>query len=324
MKPKFFLEDIGKIVTSTGGKNIWKIKDLSSNILFKDMALPSTIYVVDFPGRGIGQEFLLGRHISGPRKFLLIKQIGHEMIRMFKNQFIGRVAQFVILWGGRPLDLLAADPPLFTSNLIDTTYLKLTRVEDKSAARGWKVVESAIVGQWWKNDTWIIMEECIASGKTLEFFVEEAFKNHIPKKLFLFPVAASSDGLEGINKVCAKNNVEFIPVLNSAVIEVAKEGISKPYTDLGLREKTIVTKEFCRDLRSRYQDKPICWVGDIGDSLYKTHKYLIETLSDMNKIGLDLSKEDFSFWDPEIRSKEFLEKLKKQKPEVYKIAYNSV
>jgi hypothetical protein len=276
------------------------------------------MFVIDFPGRGIGQEFLLSRHICGPQKFLMIKDIGHAMIRLFKDEFVGRIGQFVILWGGRPLDLLAADPPLYKDNLIDTSYIKLTRIEDKKSERGWKIVKSSFVGEWWKNDTWIIMEECIASGKTLEHFVEEAFEQHRPKKLFIFPVCASAEGLEGINRVCEKNSVEFIPVLNCALIQVAEKGVSKPFTDLGLQRDTIVTKNFHKALVERYQGTSLCWVGDIGDSLYKTHDYLIETLSDMLKVGMDLKKEDFKEWNSTINTKKFIEKLRTREPEVYK------
>lgn len=318
VKPEIFLDDVGRIVSSCGGKNIWEVKDLASHSLFKGHNLPRTIYVVEFPGRGVGQEFLLGRHLCGANKFLMIQNIGHSMMRLFQRKFAGRVAQFVILWGGRPLDMLDANPP-FDTELIDTTYLKLTRVEDAKVSRGWRVVASAQVGQWWPNDTWLVMEECIASGKTLAYFVDEAFKHHKPEQLFVFPVCASAEGLEEINSTCDKNGVEFIPVLNEAIIQVAEKGICKPFTDLGLQPKTIVTREFYSDLSRRYQDTPLCWVGDIGDSLYKTQDYLIETLCDMVHIGMDLEKEDFSKWPDMVRSSDLLERLAAHDKEVYRV-----
>ncbi len=318
MKPELFLEDVGEVVSSEAGKNVWKVNNLNSHSSFKGRNLPKTIYVVDFPGRGVGQEFLLGRHICGPRKFLMIKEIGHTMIRLFKNKFSGSVAQFIVLWGGRPLDMLAADPPLYNDQLIDTTYIKLTRVKDTSAPRGWRIVESARVGEWWKNDTWLVMEECIASGKTLKHFVEEAFEQHKPKKLFIFPVCASAEGLEGINEVCESNGVEFVPVLNCSILQVAEKGVQLPFTDLGLQPKTIMTKGLYHDIHKRYQGTPICWIGDIGDSLYKVDEYLVETLSDMVAVGMDLDKEDFAFWNPRLRSPEFLDHLKKTDPTLYK------
>ena len=143
---RIYLEDIGEIVMSRGGKDIWLVKGITRHEAFKDRCLPQRIYVVDFPGRGAGEEFLLSRQACGPEKFLMIKEIGHDMMRLFERMFEGRLAQFVILWGGRPLDLLDANPPLQRPELLDTTYIKLTRVEDDAHFRGWNIVESSFVG----------------------------------------------------------------------------------------------------------------------------------------------------------------------------------
>ncbi len=247
----------------------------------------------------------------------MIKEIGHEMIRLFERRFEGRLAQFVILWGGRPLDLLDANPPLQRPELLDTTYIKLTRVEDKEKFRGWDIVETSFVGEWWRDDTWIIMEECIASGQTLAYFVEEALGHHKPKKIFLFPVCASLEGLEGICRLCRDAGVELVPVYNGALVEVAEEGVTMPFTDLGLQPRTIVTRHFYHDLRDRYQETPLCWVGDIGDSIYKPEDHLIETFSDMLAVGMDFDREDFSLWSPIMRSEHFLTRFEAEHPEVF-------
>jgi hypothetical protein len=300
---RLFLEDLGEIVMSRGGKNIWLIKGITQHEAFRDRCLPEKIYVVDFPGRGPGQEFLLSRQACGAEKFLMIKEIGHDMIRLFERMFEGKVAQFVILWGGRPLDLLDANPPLHRIGLLDTTYIKLTRVEHEEAFRGWDIVESSFVGEWWKDETWIIMEECIASGQTVAHFTEEAVQFHRPKRIFLFPVCASLEGLEGVCRICMENDIELIPVFNGALIEVAKEGVSKPFTDLGLQP--------------RYQGTPLCWVGDIGDSIYKPEQYLMETLEDMLNVGMDPEREDFSLWSPIVRSDHFLTQFEASRPKIF-------
>ena len=315
---RIFLEDVGEIVMSRGGKDIWLVKGITQHEAFRDRSLPEKIYVADFPGRGLGEEFLLNRQACGAEKFLMIKEIGHEMIRLFERRFDGRVAQFVILWGGRPLDLLDADPPLQRSRLLDTTYIKLTRVEDVSVFRGWNIVESSFVGEWWQDETWIIMEECIASGQTLTYFVEEALQHHRPDKIFLFPVCASLEGLEGIYRICRNQGVELIPVFNGALIEVAEKGVSLPFTDLGLQPRTIVTRHFYQDLHDRYQGTPLCWVGDIGDSIYKPEEHLMETLSDMLAVGMDFDREDFSLWSPIVRSEQFLTQLAASHPAVFR------
>jgi hypothetical protein len=314
---RIFLEDIGEIVMSRGGKDIWLVKGITRHEAFKDRCLPERIYVVDFPGRGAGEEFLLSRQACGAEKFLMIKEIGHDMIRLFERMFVGRLAQFVILWGGRPLDLLDANPPLHRPELLDTTYIKLTRVEDDAHFRGWNIVESSFVGEWWQDDTWIIMEECIASGSTLTYFVAEALGHHKPKKIFLFPVCASLEGLEGICRLCREAGVELVPVYNGALIEVAEEGVTMPFTDLGLQPRTVVTHHFYQDLKDRYQGTPLCWVGDIGDSIYKPEDHLLETLSDMQAVGMDFEREDFSLWSPIVRSEQFLTRLETAHKKVF-------
>lgn len=317
-KNRIFIEDLGEIVMSRGGKDIWLVKGITEQEAFRGRCLPERIYVVDFPGRGLGEEFLLSRQACGPEKFLMIKEVGHDMIRLFERMFDGKLAQFVILWGGRPLDLLDANPPLQRSGLPDTTYIKLTRVEDGTGFRGWNIVESSFVGEWWQDETWIIMEECIASGQTLNYFVEEALQHHRPKKIFLFPVCASLEGLEGICCICGDHGVELIPVFNGALIEVAEVGVSLPFTDLGLLPRTIITRHFYQDLFDRYQGTPLCWVGDIGDSIYKPDDHLIETLSDMLAVGMDFDREDFSLWSPIVRSEKFLARLHAEHADVYK------
>jgi len=315
---RIYLEDVGEIVMSRSGKDIWLVKDISQHEAFRGRSLPDKIYVVDFPGRGLGEEFLLSRQACGAEKFLMIKEIGHDMMRLFERMFDGNLAQFVILWGGRPLDLLDANPPLHRSKLLDTTYIKLTRVEDTAGSRGWNIVESSFVGEWWQDETWIIMEECIASGSTLNYFVEEALQHHRPKKIFLFPVCASLEGLEGICRICNEHGVELIPVFNGALIQVAEKGVTMPFTDLGLQPQTIITRHFYHDLNERYQGNPLCWVGDIGDSIYKPEDHLIETLSDMLAVGMDFEREDFSLWSPIVRSDQFLARLETSHGEVFK------
>ncbi|MBW2442343.1 MAG: hypothetical protein JRH12_17840 [Deltaproteobacteria bacterium] len=315
---RIYLEDIGEIVMSRGGRDIWLIKGITRHEAFRGRCLPERIYAVDFPGRGVGEEFLLSRQACGAEKFLMIKEIGHDMMRLFERMFDGKLAQFVILWGGRPLDLLDANPPLHRSRLLDTTYIKLTRVEDNAVSRGWNIVESSFVGEWWQDETWIIMEECIASGSTLTYFVEEALKHHRPRKIFLFPVCASLEGLEGICRICIDQGVELIPVFNGALIQVAEKGVTLPFTDLGLQPLTIVTQHFYNDLKERYQNKPLCWVGDIGDSIYKPEDHLIETLCDMLAVGMDFEREDFSLWSPIVRSHGFLARMEKSHQEVFK------
>jgi hypothetical protein len=124
--------------------------------------------------------------------------------------------------------------------------------------------------------------------------------------------------LEGICRICGDHGVELIPIFNGALIEVAAEGVSLPFTDLGLQPRTIMTRHFYQDIQDRYQGTPLCWVGDIGDSIYKPNDHLIETLADMLAVGLDFDREDFSLWSPLVRSEQFLARLEAAHPDVFK------
>ena len=94
--------------------------------------------------------------------------------------------------------------------------------------------------------------------------------------------------------------------------------MTMPFTDLGLQPQTIVTRHFYNDLNKRYQGNPLCWVGDIGDSIYKPQDHLIETLSDMLAVGMDFERENFSLWSPIVRSDRFLARLESSHGEVFK------
>jgi hypothetical protein len=71
-------------------------------------------------------------------------------------------------------------------------------------------------------------------------------------------------------------------------------------------------------VHDRYQGTPLCWVGDIGDSIYKPDDHLIETLADMLAVGMDFDREDFSLWSPIVRSEQFLTRLQNEHPNVFK------
>ena len=317
MKPELFLEEVGQLQHAHHGTRLWRVDRLADHPSFRGRALPPCIFVVDFPGNGPGQRLLLGRHLCGPAKFRLIRETAHTMMRLFGEELAGSVAQFVILWGGRPLDLIDADPPLADARLIDTTYVKLTRVPDSGASRGWRIEQSAWIGRWWQADVWIVMEECLASGSTLRHFIAAGLEQHRPRKIFIFPVCGSAEGLEGAHELCAERGVAFVPVLNSAVIQVAREGLNLPFTDLGLQPGTIVSRDFHRALDARYQGRPLCWVGDIGDSLYTPEEYLMDTLQDMLQAGLDLEREDFSSWPPLLRAPAFAARLAEERPALH-------
>jgi len=316
--PQMFLEDVGSLVHSHDGQNVWLIKDLDQREEFEEYMLPHDIYVVDFPALGVGQRFLLSRHLCGPDKFFMLQQIGHAMAKICKRtgMFDGeKLAQFIILYGGEAYNMHFCQPPLVDGIMIDSTYIKYERVEDSTQQNGFRIKKLAFSGKWWQDNIWLCLEECVASGSTVAHFAKEGFVNHKPKKLFIFPACGSFFGIQGIYQACLENGVEFVPVFNSALIDVAPEGLKLPYTDLGLRPRTIMTREFCAAARHRYQDTSLCFVGDIGDSIHRTKRYIMETLDDMRLIGFDFEREDWSRWNPNVFSEYFRQKLAEVFPE---------
>lgn len=320
--PRIFLEDVGKLVFSYDGKNVWKVENLAQHEDFKNLHLPPIIYVVDYPARGVGQRFLLGREICGPAKFNMLTEICHTAARLAKKlgMFDGeKIAQFIILHGGKPYDLHFANPPLLSNRIIDSTQIKYQRVKDDTQPNGFRIERSSFVGEWWPDGIWIVHEECFASGETVRRFGVDGFKEYKPKKLFAFPACGSLYGLQGIYQECEKNGVELIPFFNCALFEVAPKGLRLPYTDLGLRPLTITTRELCCALIERYQGTDICTVGDIGDAMYHVWRYLRETLDDMRLKDMDFSRENWTIWPEDIRREEFLTHLAQEFPETSRL-----
>ncbi len=320
--PRIFLEDVGELIFSDDGKNVWKVEGLTKLQDFSHLRLPPVIYVVDYPARGVGQRFLLGREICGPSKFHMLTKICHTMVRLAKGlgMFDGeRIAQFIILYGGEAYNLHFADPPLLGGRMIDSTYIKYQRVKDESQPNGFRIERSAFSGQWWKDGVWIVHEECFASGETVKRFGVDGFKEHKPKKLFAFPSCGSLYGLQGIYKECEENGVELVPFFNCGLYDVAPVGLRLPYTDLGLRPLTITTREFSCALRQRYQGTGLCHVGDIGDSIHHVLRYLMETLDDMRLKGMDFSRENWHVWPEDIKREDFLERLAREFPEASRL-----
>lgn len=320
--PMLFLEDVATGVKTFGDKKVYEVRNLGQHPLFRGHDLPPVIYVVDFPDNGAGRRLLLDRPCCGPDVYELIADTTHEMARLFLPMMEGNIAQFIIAHGGRPQDMCTARPRVFADYLPDTTIIKLQRVPDSGAPLGFHVEMRSMVGKWWDVPTWIHLDECIASGVTGSFFFENAFEEMAgsqfgPERIITFPVIASWNGLEVMYRVCRENDVEFIPVLNSAIVEVQANGVELPNTDLGLQPRTVMTHAFCEQVVERYQGKPICWVGDFGHRLFNRPKHVVETLRDMLHHGWDFAREDFSSWNPILFRPEFLEVFARKEPAVF-------
>src|SRR5512136_33751 len=125
MAERLFLEDVGKPYsrTSLGHATAWEVRHLR-----KDHTLPPLMYVVESEA---GQQFLLGRQISGRTKFNMIRYIAKSIVELFSHQLTGRyLSQCLILRGDYPFDLqhAFANVPPYDRLLLSTGFIKLQRV----------------------------------------------------------------------------------------------------------------------------------------------------------------------------------------------------
>jgi hypothetical protein len=88
-----------------------------------------------------------------------------------------------------------------------------------------------------------------------------------------------------------------------------------PLTDLSvISSGSITTKEFYEEASRRYQRTRMCCVGDIGESLENPIQYSIQTLWEMQILGMDPRKEDWSAWTVDVRTEEFKKKVQEFNP----------
>ena len=106
--------------------------------------------------------------------------------------------------------------------------------------------------------------------------------------------------------------MELIPVFSQCIFEVSKLGNlpSLPLTDLSvMSEGSITTKEFYAKAFDRYQGKRICCVGDIGESLDDPISYSLNTLREMQILGMDPQRENWDDWTVDVREERFRQKV---------------
>ena len=135
MAERTFLEDIGTLysINAVGSARIWEVRRLRN-----DPSLPQLIYVIE---SRVGQQFLLGREISGRPKFNMIRYIAKSFVELFSERLSGKeLSQYLILRGAYPFDLQyafgAASP--YDRLLLSTGFIKLQRVLNREGI-GWEV-----------------------------------------------------------------------------------------------------------------------------------------------------------------------------------------
>lgn len=315
MAERIFLEDIAKPYSSNpiGNVRAWEVCHLR-----KDPSIPPLIYVVESE---VGQRFLLGREVCGRLKFNMIRYIAKSFIELFFEQLREKkVAQYLILRGAYPFDLQYAfgNAPPYDRILLPTGFIKLQRMLNQNGT-DWEIQGQNFIGEY-QGDTWLIPDTAIASGSTIAFFLRNGFAHHLPKQVYVFTACGSLEGIQRIYHECLKKGVEMIPVFSQCIFEVSRSGNlpGLPLTDLPVMNPgSITTREFYEKAFRRYQGTRMCCVGDIGESLEDPVQYSIHTLLEMQILGLDPKKEDWTAWTVDVREEGFQKKVSEFNPALF-------
>jgi hypothetical protein len=315
MVERIFLEEVGKpySVNAIGSSRLWEVPHLQN-----DPTIPPLIYVME---SDIGQRFLLGREMSGRPKFNMIRCIAKSFIDLFLGQLKGKeLSQYLILRGAYPFDLqysIGATSP-FDRLLLPTGFIKLQRVLNPEGT-GWDIHGQNLIGEY-RGDTWLIPDTAIASGSTITFFLRNGFAHHLPKEVYVFTACGSLEGIRRIYQECQKKSVKLIPVFSQCIFEVSTSGNLPrlPLTDLSLMNPSSITTRECYEKAFlRYQGTRMCSIGDIGESFDNPIQYSIQTLWEMQILGMDPKKEDWKAWTVDIRGKKFQKKVQNFNPVLF-------
>ena len=307
MTDRIFLGDVGTPYSANaiGSARTWEVRRLRN-----DSSLPPLIYVVESE---VSQRFLLGREISGRPKFNMIRYIAKSFVELFSERLSGNeLSQYLILRGAYPFDLQYAfgTVPPYDRSLFPTGFIKLQRVLNP-AGIDWEIHALDFIGEY-RGDIWLVPDTALASGSTIAHFLRNGFDHHLPKQVYIITACGSLDGIQRIYQECLRKHVELIPVFFECLFEVSKVGNlpGLPLTDLSaISPGSITTKEFYEKAVRRYQGARMCCVGDIGESLENPIQYSIHTFWEMQILGMDPKKEDWSVWTVDVREKTFQKKV---------------
>ena len=321
MTSRTFLENVG---TPYSVNAIGSVRACEISHLRNDPTIPPLIYVIE---SAVGQQFLLGREISGRPKFNMIRYIAKSFVELFFEQLSGKeISQYLILRGAYPFDLQYAFgyAPPYDRLLLPTGFIKLQRLLNKEGT-GWEIHGQNFIGEY-QGDTWLIPDTAIASGSTIAHFLRNGFSHHLPKRVYVITACGSLEGIQRIYQECLKTNVGLVPIFSQCIFEVSKVGNlpGLPLTDLSvISPGSITTEEFYEKAFRRYQGTQMCCVGDIGESLEDPLQYSIHTLWEMQILGMDPKKEDWSAWTVDVREESFQKKVSDFNPALFEY-FNSL
>ncbi|MFA6296019.1 MAG: hypothetical protein WC663_01580 [Patescibacteria group bacterium] len=291
-----------------GQTNWWQSYTVTFDLLCKEFGqenlpagLPPRIFVVDSEA---GRRFLTGRHLWGWRKIKLIKEVTRSLVQPLVDIFKesnGEVTQFVPLSGADPMKIgKALHHALiypFTVAPMATAYIEADRKEQKDGS--FKARVRKPLKKFPKHPVAVIVDTCCASGSTLQETVRRIIDWYKTdkkplRKIIFFTACGSLEALQGIWAYCQRRCIEFIPVFSVGLHRVFDEPgvLGKRFTDLSpISETAIMPASFIPSANVYFQEKPMCAVGDVGDSLsMKFELYLFETLRELAILKMDLNR----------------------------------
>jgi len=312
MAERTFLENVGTpySVNAVGSARAWEVRHLRN-----DPTIPPLMYVIE---SNMGQQLLLGREISGRPKFNMIRYIAKSFVELFFEQLSDKeLAQYLILRDAYPYDLQYgfgyAQP--YDRLLLPTGFIELQRVLNQEAT-GWEIRGQNFIGEY-HGETWLIPDTTITSGLTIAHFLQNGFAHHLPKQVYVITACGSLGGIHRIYQECLEKNVELIPVFSQCIFEASevKNLPEPPRTHLSVMNLgSITTKGLYERAFQRYQGTQMCCIGDIGESLQDPVQYSIHTLREMQLLGMDPKREDWSAWTVNPQTEEMKKKIQTFNP----------
>ena len=267
MTSRTFLENVGSLysVNAIGSAKAWEVRHLRN-----DPTIPPLIYVIE---SDVGQQFLLGREISGRPKFNMIRYLAKSFVELFSEQLSGKeLFQYLILRGAYPFDLQYAFgyAPPYDRLLLPTGFIKLQRVLNQEGT-DWEIHAQNFIGEY-QGDIWLIPDTAIASGSTITYFLRNGFTHHLPKQVYVITACGSLEGIQRIYQECLKKNVELIPVFSQCIFEVSKVGNlpGLPLTDLSVISPGSITTKELYEKAFRGTRGPGCAVSVTSGRVWKT------------------------------------------------------
>ncbi|MBD3311164.1 MAG: hypothetical protein GF349_01545 [Candidatus Magasanikbacteria bacterium] len=161
-----------------------------------------------------------------------------------------------------------------------------------------------------RDRNWVVGETCLASGTTLYTLVSAALDVYPQPSLrhviLVCPVVGSY-GLRRLIKLCSANNIA-LTVYTSGIWWVNSEGYDSglPFTDFVINDEPdpdnlqFVPPKTKSVYQQQYRGKPVCVVGDAGDSMAvrddglednkAQFNYMRDTVKGFKNLGLDPHK----------------------------------